>query len=154
MCWPLNLQENHERKRNNFDAIFVCFQMHNKSLTLKYFIVWVMNYLFLKKLHYFRGSHFSQCFILLLARHRTLPSKFLCLQVFLVITDSVQENKWYTCVWQNNYIWLDQFELFTNLWLGEIVSFWMKWCLKVKAPMYSKRRKIVQTKKKKNFKNK
>ena len=27
---------------------FVCFQMHNKRLQLKSFIIWVRNYLFLK----------------------------------------------------------------------------------------------------------
>ena len=43
-----------------------------------------------QKLHYFRGSRFSQCFILSTALHCSLPSKFLCSQLFWVITNSVQ----------------------------------------------------------------
>ena len=31
-----------------------------------------------QRLRYFRGSRFSQCFILSTALHRSLPSKFLC----------------------------------------------------------------------------
>ena len=35
-----------------------------------------------QKLHYFRGSRFSQCFIPSTSPHYLLPSKFLCQQLF------------------------------------------------------------------------
>ena len=68
---------------------FLCFQMHSKSLELKYLS---------EKLplsppkRYFRGSLFSQCFILKTALSiARIPSRFLCYECFfLVITNSVQ----------------------------------------------------------------
>ena len=41
-----------------------------------------------QKLRHFRDSHFPQCFILSAAHHSSLPSKFLCLQLFWVTTNS------------------------------------------------------------------
>ena len=43
-----------------------------------------------RKLSYFRGSRFSQCLILSIALHCLLPKKFLCSQLFWVITNSVR----------------------------------------------------------------
>ena len=66
---------------------FVCVQMHNKRLRAWSLSsdskIWVRNSLFLK--NNFRGSRF----ILSTALHCSLQSKFLCWQLFLVITNSV-----------------------------------------------------------------
>ena len=59
-------------------TICMCFRCMNKASGLKY--LWntlVGNYLCFK-CYYFRGSRFSQRFILSAAPHCSLPSKFLC----------------------------------------------------------------------------
>ena len=47
------------------------------------------NYFLSQEILYFRGSRFSQCFVLSTAFHYLLPSKFLCWQLFWVFTNSV-----------------------------------------------------------------
>ena len=83
--WSSKLQEIKKRKEKN--ALFphlVCFQMYYKRLQLKYLIILCDKFSLSKKNCYFRGSRFSQCFILSTALPYSLPTKFLCSPLFWV----------------------------------------------------------------------
>ena len=67
---------------------FVCFQIPKNCIMPMSFIFWMRNYLFHKNF-YFRGNGFSHCFLLSAALHCSLPSQFVCSQLFWVITNSV-----------------------------------------------------------------
>ena len=80
--WSLKLRENNERK-NTLVTQVMCFQMLQIFLRLQLrswipFIYYSEKLLLSQKLCYFRGSGFSQCFILPTTLHCWLPSKFLC----------------------------------------------------------------------------
>ena len=78
------------KKKTPLLQYFVCLQMHNKrpdSWSFLWF-EWECSPLS-QKLRHFRGSCFSQCFMLPTALHCSLPSKFLYLQLLWVITKCV-----------------------------------------------------------------
>ena len=75
------------KSKHPFLHKFVCFQMTKKPPGLKYFKSLVRNNLFLKD-YVTISELFLKCFIPLTALHCSLPSKFLCWQLFWVITRS------------------------------------------------------------------
>ena len=91
------LEENKEKTHLLYNLL--CFQIPPKRLeawSLK--SEWELSSSFKKKLRYFfRGSRFSQCFILSPALHCSLPSTFLCyffLIAILLCTVPLQGNVW------------------------------------------------------------
>ena len=82
--WSSKLRDNNWRK-SAIVAQVDCFQMlYFKTSKSNYEVsksnsntIWVRNYFCLNS-YYFRGSQFSQCFILSTALRCLLPSKFLC----------------------------------------------------------------------------
>ena len=69
-------------KKTHHCCTNLCAFKWNKRLQLKSFNISVRKYLFLKKVCYFRGSHFSQCFIPSTALHCSLPSGFM--QIYIL----------------------------------------------------------------------
>ena len=62
LSWSSKLQENNHRKTHLLYNNLCAFRCRKKASGLKYFNIWVRNYLFVKELRYFTGSRFPQCF--------------------------------------------------------------------------------------------
>ena len=75
--WSSKLQENDERKKTPLLDEFVCFQIGIKEFWLEVFYYLSEKLSLSQNLCYFRGSRFSQCFILSTALQCSLQSQFL-----------------------------------------------------------------------------
>ena len=79
--WSSKLQDNNERKKYRCHmklCAFRCLISRPQILNLRSRNQVRGKLLLSRKLHHFRGSRFSQCFILSTAPHYLLPSKVLC----------------------------------------------------------------------------
>ena len=99
--WSSKLQENNDRKNTLVAQLIICVL----SDAYEWEFEWEITS-FSKTIRYFRGSHFSQCFITLsTVLHCMLPSKFLCSKLIWVLVPIVSSAfKFHFAFWLEEYI--------------------------------------------------